>query len=256
MFSTKLLNTHEQQIVTAHNKNRRTSQLVNAPSNVPSQAPATATASKYGVKYKSNRSFSLNTPVNAARSSMKQHDKKTAASGTGAPAQRTPRRFYSFKAPKRLDANGQPLHAGTGGSLKMNNFVNGPGGSKKCVVNGGAVAANVAAGRTSFRIGGPKTNSVSRRVTKMVIVVSLFFLMLNLPLHMFNIYIFTRMSCTGSKTYTKLEDFMFNLMQAMFFTSFSCNFLLYSISGVTFRTEIHRIFVKPFCTKKSTGPTR
>jgi hypothetical protein len=276
MFSTKLLNNHEQQIVTAHIQNRRTSHSQSP------QCAAAPTTSKYGVKYKSSRSMSLNANVANVRSSsfiMKQHKTSgskrklsntpvavvpnipittTTATGSGQLAPVAARRFYSFKAPKRLDVNGQPLRgSASGGSL--HNFVNNR--NKKCVVNGGAVSANVAAGRTSFRIGGPKTNSVSRRVTKMVIIVSLIFLMLNLPLHVFNIYISVRSSCSGQNSgqhqdLTQVEGFLTDIIQAMFFSSFSCNFLLYSISGVTFRTEIHRLLMKLFCLKKSLSPIR
>lgn len=176
------------------------------------------------------------------------------------------RRFYSFKAksgqvdetppaPRKLAA-GQKNHSLSRfvslrktSSIKSNEFaVNGVnlGGAGSQSTNG--------AMRTSFRIGGAKTNSVSRRVTKMLIVVSSIFLLLNLPMHSFNVYILIKNFYNGNKTgfkHTQEETLVVILFQAFFYTSFSCNFLLYSLSGVTFRTECKRLFVKLFRVKSS-----
>lgn len=177
------------------------------------------------------------------------------------------RRFYSFKAKSgqveetppagRKLAAGQKNHSLSRfvslrktSSIKSNEFtVNG-------VNLGGAGQSTNASGamRTSFRIGGAKTNSVSRRVTKMLIVVSSIFLLLNLPMHSFNVYILIKNFYNGNKTgfkHTQEETLVVILFQAFFYTSFSCNFLLYSLSGVTFRTECKRLFVKLFRVKSS-----
>ena len=96
--------------------------------------------------------------------------------------------------------------------------------------------------RTSFRIAGAKTNSVSRRVTKMLLLVSTIFLMLNLPIHVFNIYVSIRVYIDKKPTLSEIEQISQTVVSAFFYTSFSVNFLLYSISGVTFRTEYTRLF--------------
>jgi hypothetical protein len=247
MFSTKLLNKHEQQIVTAHTQFRRNSQLIaaaqkgNNNSNINNQ-------SKYGVKYKSSRSISLH-------NNLKQTDsvKKMSMTPTSAvPAPQAVHRFHSFRTAKLLDAGAKhATGAGNGSVNKTRKSLEGSrkGRSASNVRNGGSVSAS--AGRTSFRIGGPKTNSVSRRVTKMVIFVSLVFLMLNLPIHLYNIFISVRVYCDRNPDLTVWEAFANEITQAIFYTSFSCNFLLYSISGATFRTEITRLFLRPFCSQTS-----
>lgn len=100
--------------------------------------------------------------------------------------------------------------------------------------------------RNSFRIGGSKTNSVSRKVTKMLIVVSTTFLILNLPVHSINVFIAIRIFITGNNRINSVEFELREIFHSLFYTSFSCNFLLYSISGATFRTEFKRMLVNLF----------
>lgn len=110
----------------------------------------------------------------------------------------------------------------------------------------------------SYRHGGAQqTKSVSRRVTKMLILVSSVFLLLNFPVHAYNLYVYYKVSLL--KIHDPYAQFSPNLIEfnleeivlIIFFTSFSCNFLLYSISGVTFRTEFKRLFFKIVRVKKS-----
>ena len=122
------------------------------------------------------------------------------------------------------------------------------------------IDSNGSQNRMSFRIAGPRTNSVSRKITKMLIIVSSTFLVLNLPIHTFNIYIYVSRSyeehsekdiewsnstiISNSMGYTCKESNIRSIVNNIFYTSFSCNFLLYSISGVTFRNECKRLRFK------------
>lgn len=107
--------------------------------------------------------------------------------------------------------------------------------------------------RTSFRIGGSKTNSVSRKVTKMLIVVSTTFLILNLPVHSINVYIAIRIFITGKNFIYPVEFELREIFHSLFYTSFSCNFLLYSISGATFRTEFKKLLFNMFKLKSKSS---
>lgn len=118
--------------------------------------------------------------------------------------------------------------------------------------------------RSSFRHGGRQNRSVSRKVTKMLILVSTIFIVLNFPIHAYTVYIFIRNTLRNSnnyyatnvinatnstqieqlESYSKLDSNIFEICFIIFCTSFSCNFLLYSISGVTFRNEFKRLLFK------------
>ena len=96
----------------------------------------------------------------------------------------------------------------------------------------------------SFRISSSKTNSVSRKITKMLIIVSTTFLILNLPVHSFNLYTYLVVRKRKNKSYNCVEDYLRIIFYEIFHTSFSCNFLLYSISGITFRNECKKLIHK------------
>jgi hypothetical protein len=105
--------------------------------------------------------------------------------------------------------------------------------------------------RMSFRISNSRTNSVSARISKMLIIVSSTFLLLNLPIHSFNVYIFITRQIFKFGDYSCMENYIRNIFDNLFFSSFSCNFLLYSISGVSFRNEFKRIVLKLFRIKSN-----
>lgn len=100
----------------------------------------------------------------------------------------------------------------------------------------------------SYRISGRNYHSVSRKITKMLIIVSTVFLVLNLPLHAFQLYTFLvmRLRSKENQKYYCYEHYIKDICYHIFFTSFSCNFLLYSISGVKFRNEIKKLIYKIF----------
>jgi hypothetical protein len=96
------------------------------------------------------------------------------------------------------------------------------------------------------RVINSKTNIVSRKVTKMLIVLSTTFLLLNLPIHSFNIYINIRILATKIESYYPIEYDLNEIAHSIFYTSFSVNFFLYNISGVSFRTELRNLIFKVF----------
>lgn len=104
--------------------------------------------------------------------------------------------------------------------------------------------------KMSFRISGSRSNSVSTKISKMLIIVSTTFLILNLPIHSFNIYVFLTRRFFNKGDYSCIENYLRNIFNNLFFSSFSCNFLLYSISGVSFRNEFKRILLKLIPIKK------
>lgn len=102
-------------------------------------------------------------------------------------------------------------------------------------------------GGMNIHISNPKT-AVSRKITKMLIIVSSTFLLLNLPVHSFNLYIYVVMQGRPEheKMYNCVENYLRVICYHLFFTSFSCNFLLYSISGVMFRNECKKLIFQIF----------
>jgi hypothetical protein len=94
----------------------------------------------------------------------------------------------------------------------------------------------------------------SRRVTKMLLVISSVFLVLNLPYHSYAVYLYYRLSTRPPAHYTLFEDCILTLTKQVFYTSFGCNFFLYSITGTAFRVafrrsltqSVRRLAIKPF----------
>jgi hypothetical protein len=104
--------------------------------------------------------------------------------------------------------------------------------------------------RSSMQVAGPRF--LSHKITKMLIIVSSTFLVLNLPIHLFNIYVYIRFkfNLNSSASLTSLEYAAYDIVTHIFSTSFSCNFLLYSISGKKFRTELKMFVYKLFNLKR------
>ncbi len=101
----------------------------------------------------------------------------------------------------------------------------------------------------------------SRKVTKMLLVISSVFFMLNLPYHSFTVYLYFQITTRPSSNYTHAEDCILTVTKQVFYTSFACNFFLYSITGTAFRAEFKRsamkairCIVRPFSKTFKTRP--
>ena len=94
--------------------------------------------------------------------------------------------------------------------------------------------------RTNSRHGRPGTwnNSRQNHITKMLVVVSTVFLILNLPSHIFRIYNLGMLLTSGRYRASKLEMLLQELFQLLYYTHFSVNFFLYSLCGNNFRKAI------------------
>lgn len=98
----------------------------------------------------------------------------------------------------------------------------------------------------SFRVSGPKAQTVSRKITKMLVIISISFLILNTPLYFFNVYFYFEKKNRPEEPYSCMEHSLLRLFFLFHWTSFSCNFLLYSISGVMFRNELKKLIYQIF----------
>lgn len=138
-----------------------------------------------------------------------------------------------------------------------NNSANKRRATTTAVMNGGSSwrsnSQSTMGRANSFRYGGRnQSKSVSRKITKMLILVSSIFLLLNFPIHSFNVYIHVRARITREEQISRLDGNIREIFCLLFYTSFSCNFLLYSISGVTFRSEFKRLLFKLLRIKNQT----
>ena len=73
------------------------------------------------------------------------------------------------------------------------------------------------------------------RITKMLVVVSSVFVVLNLPSHAMRIYNFIMLLSGGRHEASRLEMHLQQLFQLLYYTHFSVNFFLYSLCGKNFR---------------------
>ena len=137
-------------------------------------------------------------------------------------------------------------------------------------LQGGLAGAGAGKARSSLMLGNKKSidcgggtiiinskaNSVSRKVTKMLIVLSSTFLLLNLPIHSFNIYINIRILLTKREYYYPIESDIKEICDSVFYTSFAINFLLYSVSGVSYRDELKELLVELWSKSKKNRQRR
>jgi hypothetical protein len=136
--------------------------------------------------------------------------------------------------------------------------------SESSVVDKKIKSVQTARGRTNSANETQCAASVtSRKVTKMLLVISSVFFTLNLPYHSYTVYLYFRVSSRPSSNYTLAENCILTVAKQVFNTSFACNFFLYSITGATFRVELKRVYmeaiecmIKPFNKNFNKTPTR
>lgn len=85
-------------------------------------------------------------------------------------------------------------------------------------------------------------NRLQMRVTKMLLLVSSVFLLCNIPSHAIRVYAFTRMMLDSDFRPTHRLLLGQRLAMLLYYTGFSSNFILYNISGRTFRRAFVRLF--------------
>ena len=90
----------------------------------------------------------------------------------------------------------------------------------------------------------PTSNSSQIKVTKMLLIVSTVFLLCNLPTHSLKTYLTIRQHLNPS--YIPSFEFRVtsHVFQFVYYSNFSVNFFLYSISGTTFRKALFKLFRK------------
>ncbi len=238
-----------------NNEFKEPNEETNATASTDSRSPQTAQS--FREAFRAKRSISLYN-----RSSVMSLNNRTNITNTSQ-CKTVPvsRRFYSFKVPNGSHKTNAKRARD---SMKANGFSR---SSIQKMRTKSAIRLNSSIGDNAsisgigsiMRISSARPNSVSKRVTKMLIIVSSVFLILNLPIHTINIYsslssinppqdsnstnstIFIDSESTETGTIVVIAN---RISIFLFYTSFSCNFLLYSISGAMFRTEIKRLFMK------------
>ena len=91
----------------------------------------------------------------------------------------------------------------------------------------------------SVLLSGPGNNRQQQaRVTKMLLVVSTVFLILNLPSHAMRLYNFIMLHSGDIYKATKVEMLLQELFSMLYYTHFSVNFFLYSLCGRNFRKAL------------------
>ena len=87
------------------------------------------------------------------------------------------------------------------------------------------------------------------KVTKMLLLVSTVFLILNIPSHAVRVYVFLKSTVDSSYVPDYLLVLIQKIFQHLFYVNFATNFLLYSVSGKAFRRATYRLV---WCTARRT----
>ena len=86
---------------------------------------------------------------------------------------------------------------------------------------------------------------VQMKITRMLLVVSTTFIVLNLPSHVVRIKSFVeRFSDSVTTAQSQVERLFQSLSQFIYYTSFSINFFLYSLCGRNFRRSLYRLMLR------------
>jgi len=88
---------------------------------------------------------------------------------------------------------------------------------------------------------------VRLKVTKMLLLVSTVFLVLNTPSHAVRVYAFLKSTVNPSYVPHRLLVLVQKIIQHLFYVNFATNFLLYSASGKAFRRATYRLL---WCTAR------
>jgi len=83
----------------------------------------------------------------------------------------------------------------------------------------------------------------------MLLLVSTVFLLLNIPSHVVRVYVFFRSTVDPAYVPARLLVLVQKITQHLFYVNFATNFLLYSVSGKTFRRATYRLV---WCTAQRT----
>jgi len=83
----------------------------------------------------------------------------------------------------------------------------------------------------------------------MLLLVSTVFLLLNIPSHAVRVYVFLRSTVDPSYLPGRLLVLVQKVIQHLFYVNFATNFLLYSVSGKSFRRATYRL---AWCTARRT----
>ena len=98
-------------------------------------------------------------------------------------------------------------------------------------------------------------NASQNRITKTLVVVSMTFLVLNLPSHVVRVYILLMTSSGRTEHVTwQLRQWQ-QMAQLVYYVNFAVNFFLYSLCGRNFRSYLRKV-VRPPCTDKEGRSTR
>ena len=85
-----------------------------------------------------------------------------------------------------------------------------------------------------------QANEAQSKLTRMLVVTVIVFLVLNLPSHAIKVQFLFRSHFSESTVFTETEGFMQVIFQILYYANFSINFLLYSVCGRSFRKALMR----------------
>ena len=135
-------------------------------------------------------------------------------------------------------------------------FMKGPY-SKKSSYGGHSTCSSPKVGNESKITQSQQSAAGQNRVTKMLLVVSTIFLLLNLPSHTIRIYFFIAAIVNPNYNPPTIMLSLQKLFVYIYYVNFSINFFLYSLCGINFRKAFWQLLSSPFvllngkpCTKK------
>ena len=99
--------------------------------------------------------------------------------------------------------------------------------------NGAVPTANSSAVR--------QANDYHSKLTRMLVVTVVVFLVLNLPSHAIKVQFLFRSMLSDSIQFTETEGLIQVIFQVLYYSNFSVNFILYSVCGKSFRSALMRV---------------
>ena len=118
--------------------------------------------------------------------------------------------------------------------------------SKKPSCVGHSTCSSPKVGNEKKKLQSQQSSAGQNRVTKMLLVVSTIFLLLNLPSHTIRIYFFIAAIVNPSYNPPTIMLSLQKLFVYIYYINFSINFFLYSLCGNNFRKALWQLLNRPF----------
>ena len=164
--------------------------------------------------------------------------------------------LYSHAVAGRQTSSSNNKAEGNSHKNVLTSFMSGQD-SKKSSYGGHSSCSSPKIGNEKIKIQSQQSVAGQNRVTKMLLVVSTIFLLLNMPSHTIRIYFFIAAIINPNYSPPTIMLSLQKLFAYIYYINFSINFFLYSLCGNNFRKALWQLLNRPFvflnrnpCTKR------